>query len=54
MRHFWERGSPTDGKDPEAFFAQLDKIFADSNKRAKALERLTNIRHSIGLPWHEH
>jgi predicted solute-binding protein len=23
MRHFWEKGSATKGKDPEAFFTQL-------------------------------
>lgn len=54
MRHFWERGSVTRGKDPEAFFAQLEDIFADSNEQAKALERLTHLRHTNGQPWHEH
>jgi hypothetical protein len=54
MRHFWERGSATKGKDPEAFFAQLEKVFADSNERTKALERLTSMKHSLGQPWHEH
>lgn len=54
MRHFWERGSPTFGKDPEAFFAQLENVFADNNEQAKALERLTNLKHSLGQPWHEH
>ena len=54
MRHFWEKGDPIKGKDPEAFFTHLDKIFADSNERAKALERLANIKHSQGQPWHEH
>ena len=54
MRHFWEKGSSTKGKDPEAFFTQLEKVFADSNERTKALERLTNMRHSLGQPWHEH
>lgn len=54
MRHFWEKGSATHGKDPEAFFAQLEDIFADSNEQAKALERLTHLRHAAGQPWHEH
>ena len=54
MRHFWEKGSATKGKDPEAFFAQLENIFADSNEQAKALEQLTTMRHSAGQPWHEH
>ena len=54
MRHFWERGSATQGKDPEAFFAQLENVFADTNEQSKALEQLTNLRHTIGQPWHEH
>lgn len=54
MRHFWEKGSATEGKDPEAFFAQLEYVFADSNEQAKALEQVTTLRHSVGQPWHEH
>jgi hypothetical protein len=54
MRHFWEKGSTTKGKDPEAFFAQLEAVFADSNEQAKALEQLTMMRHSPGQPWHDH
>ena len=54
MRHFWEQGSAIDGKDPEAFFTQLEHVFADSNEQAKALEQLTNLRHATGQPWHEH
>jgi len=54
MRHFWEKGSPTRGKDPEAFFAQLEDVFADSNEKAKALEQLTLMKHSVGQPWHDH
>ena len=54
MRHFWEKGRPTYGKDTEAFFTQLENIFADNNEQAKALERLANLRHSLGQPWHEH
>lgn len=54
MRHFWEKGSATKGKHPEAFFTQLEDIFADSNEQAKALEQLTIMRHSAGQPWHEH
>lgn len=54
MRHFWERGSATYGKDPEAFFTQLEHVYADSNEQSKALEQLTGLRHSIGQPWHEH
>lgn len=54
MRHFWEKGSATYGKDPEAFFSQLEDIFADSNEKAKALEQLTNLKHTSGQPWHEH
>lgn len=54
MRHFWERGSLTKGKDPEAFFTQLENVFADSNEQAKALEQLTCLKHSTGQPWHEH
>jgi hypothetical protein len=50
MRHFWEKGDATRGKDPEVFFAQLDKTFTDSNERAKALEKLTNLKHSLGQP----
>ena len=54
MRHFWEKGHPTKGKDTEAFFAQLEEVFADSNEQAKALEQLTHLRHAVGQPWHEH
>ena len=54
MRHFWEKGSAISGKDPEAFFTQLEHVFADSNEQSKALEQLTNLRHSVGQPWHEH
>jgi hypothetical protein len=54
MRYFWETGSTTSGKDPEAFFTQLESVFADSNEQSKALETLTGLRHSIGQPWHEH
>lgn len=54
MRHFWEKGHPTKKKDPEAFFAQLEEVFADSNEQAKALEQLTHMRHTAGQPWHEH
>lgn len=54
MRHFWEKGSADGGKDPETFFTQLENVFADSNEQAKALERLTNLRHFAGQPWHEH
>lgn len=54
MRHFWEKGDNVKGKDPEAFFAQLESVFADSNEKAKALEQLTFLKHSIGQPWHEH
>jgi hypothetical protein len=48
--HFWEKGSTIKGKDPEAFFAQLEVVFADSNEQAKALEQLIIIRHSLGQP----
>lgn len=54
MRHFWEKGHPEKGKDPEAFFAQLEDVFADSNEQAKALEQLTHMKHAVGQPWHEH
>ncbi|RDW56582.1 hypothetical protein BP5796_06373 [Coleophoma crateriformis] len=54
MRHFWEKGTPGQAKDPEAFFTQLDKIFGDSNEKAKALEQLSRSKHSLGQPWHEH
>jgi hypothetical protein len=54
MRHFWEKGSASNGKDPEAFFAQLEAVFADSNEKAKALEQLTALKHTTGQPWHEH
>jgi hypothetical protein len=54
MRHFWEKGSAEKGKDPDAFFAQLEDVFADTNEQAKALERLTTLKHSVGQPWHEH
>jgi len=54
MRHFWEKGSAEKGKDPEAFFAQLENVFADTNEQAKALEQLTTLKHSVGQPWHEH
>ena len=50
MRHFWEKGHPTKGKDTEAFFAQLEEVFADSNEQAKALEQLTYLRHAVGQP----
>ena len=53
-RHFWEKGDPKNGKDPVAFFTELERIFADSNEQAKAMEKLTNLRHSNGQPWHEH
>jgi hypothetical protein len=52
MRHFWEKGHPTKGKDPEAFFAQLEEVFADTNEQAKALEQLTLMKHANGQPWH--
>jgi hypothetical protein len=32
MRHFWEKGSTIKGKDPKAFFTQLEVVFADSNE----------------------
>jgi hypothetical protein len=48
MRHFWEKGYPTKGKDSEAFFAQLEEVFADTNEQAKALEQLTLIKHANG------
>jgi hypothetical protein len=32
MRHFWEKGSATKGKDPEAFFTQLESVFSDGNE----------------------
>lgn len=54
MRYFWEKGSATKGKDPEAFFAQLEDVFADSNEQVKALEQLMLMRHSPGQPWHYH
>jgi hypothetical protein len=54
MRHFWEKGSAGKAKDPEAFFAQLEKVFADSNEQAKALEQLMTLKHPVGQPWHEH
>lgn len=54
MRHFWEKGHSTKGKDTGAFFAQLEEVFADSNEQAKALEQLTHLRHVAGQPWHEH
>jgi len=53
MRHFWEKGGPN-GKEPEDFFTQLEAVFADSNEKAKALEQLTLMKHSVGQPWHEH
>jgi len=54
MRHFWEKGSTEKGKNPEAFFAQLENVFADTNEQAKALEQLTTLKHAVGQPWHEH
>jgi hypothetical protein len=54
MRHFWEKGSTAKGKDPEAFFTQLEAVFADTNEQAKALENLSNLKHSVGQPWHDH
>lgn len=54
MRHFWEKGSAIYGKEPEAFFAQVENVFANTNKKSKALERVTNPRHQVGQPWHEH
>jgi hypothetical protein len=54
MRHFWEKGSTTNGKDPEGFFKQLEAVFADTNEQAKALESLSSLKHSVGQPWHEH
>ena len=42
------------GRDPEAFFAQLEHVFADSNEQSKALEQVTNLRHHVGQLWHEH
>jgi hypothetical protein len=50
MRHFWEKGSTIKGKDPEAFFAQLEAVFADNNEQAKALEQLIIMRYSLGQP----
>jgi hypothetical protein len=54
MRHFWAAGDPVKGKDPEAFFTQLEHVFADSNEMSKALERLHKLEHKVGQPWHEH
>jgi hypothetical protein len=54
MRHFWEKGSATKGKDPEAFFTQLESVFSDGNEQQKALEQLTTLKHAVGQPWHEH
>jgi len=54
MRHFWEKGSDEKGKDPDAFFTQLENVFADTNEQAKALEQLTTLKHTVGQPWHEH
>jgi hypothetical protein len=54
MRHFWEKGSTENGKDPEGFFKQLEAVFADTNEQAKALEALSTLKHSAGQPWHEH
>ena len=50
IRYFWEKGSALYGKDPEAFFTQLENVFADSNKQLKALERLTNLKYATGQP----
>lgn len=54
MRWFWEKGGTNGNKDPEDFFEQLEKVFADTNEVSKALERLTSLRHTQGQPWHEH
>jgi len=45
MRHFWEKGGYTGLKDPEAFFEQLEHIYTDGNEQAKALEKLTGLKH---------
>jgi len=50
MRHFWEKGSAINSKDPKAFFAQLEHVFADTNKQVKALEQLTLMRHTPSQP----
>jgi hypothetical protein len=54
MRHFWEKGSTTTGKDPKGFFMQLEAVFADTNEQAKALESLSNLKHPTGQLWHDH
>jgi len=50
MYHFWEKGSAIKGKDPKAFFAQLEHVFADTNEQVKALEQLTLMRHTPSQP----
>ena len=50
MRYFWDQGSVVHRKDPEAFFTQLENVFADTNEQSKALEQLTGLRHSMGQP----
>ena len=50
MRHYWEEGDRDKGKDPVGFLKQLEKVFGDSNEHAKALDKLTNLRHNAGQP----
>jgi hypothetical protein len=54
MRNFWEKGGDLGSKDPEEFFAALEKTFSDTTEKTKALEALVTLRHELGQPWHEH
>jgi hypothetical protein len=54
MRSFWECGGPGGRKEPAEFLAALERTFADATETAKALAKLTVLRHQPGQPWHEH
>lgn len=54
MRSFWEKGGDSQRRDPEEFFAALEKTFSDTMEKTKALEALVTLRHEQGQPWHEH
>lgn len=54
MRNYWSKGGDSEIKDPEEFFAALERTFSDTTEKTKALDSLISMRHEQGQPWHEH
>ena len=51
IRGFWEKGGPNKDKNPEAFLAEIERIFADSIEKTIALEKLISLKYSDGQLW---